>query len=63
MTPDKDAEPTAGNSATPRQPKDGGPWQGPSTEEWIHRIADPATPPGETIPWIKPLDETHIVNE
>ena len=33
--------------------RDIGPWRGPTEEEWVHRIADPLTPVGETIPWIK----------
>ena len=32
---------------------DGGPWRGPSEEEWLERIARPSTPVTESIPWIK----------
>lgn len=32
---------------------DGGPWRGPTMEEWLVRISAPSTPAGETIPWIK----------
>lgn len=28
-------------------------WQGPTTEEWVRRIAGPSTPVGESLPWIK----------
>jgi hypothetical protein len=39
---------------------DGGPWRGPSEEEWLERIARPSTPAGETIPWIKPHNPRDI---
>jgi hypothetical protein len=32
---------------------DGGPWCGPTMEEWLVRISAPCTPVGETVPWIK----------
>lgn len=44
---------------------DGGPWQGPTEEEWLERIAAPSTPNNETIPWIKPseMPQPHVEEE
>lgn len=32
----------------------GEPWRGPSTEEWVQRIAAPSLREGETVPFVKP---------
>jgi hypothetical protein len=44
----------------PSVASDGGPWCGPTEEEWVERIAAPSTPVGESVPWIKTvnLDKT-----
>jgi hypothetical protein len=46
--PNKQADKPPHHSVT-----DGGPWRGPSLEEWVDRIASPATPIRESLPWIK----------
>ena len=34
---------------------DGGAWRGPSTQEWVARIAAPILRDGETLPLVKPF--------
>jgi len=34
---------------------EGGPWRGPTTEEWVERIARYLLRDGETLPLVKPL--------
>lgn len=36
-------------------PVDGGEWRGPSTEEWVERIARNVLREGETLPLVKPF--------
>jgi hypothetical protein len=40
----------------PAKPHDGGPWRGPTTEEWVARIARYALNAGETLPLVKPTE-------
>jgi hypothetical protein len=37
------------------EPQEGEPWRGPTTEEWVRRIAAPILREGETVPLVKPL--------
>jgi hypothetical protein len=36
---------------------DGGPWRGPTLEQWLERIAKPILHPGETLPLVKPVEQ------
>ena len=40
---------------------DGGPWCGPTMEEWLVRISARSTPVGETIPWIKVMERLEVI--
>jgi hypothetical protein len=42
---------------TDSEPRDIGPWRGPSTDEWVQRIARPILREGESLPLIKPYPE------
>ena len=42
---------------------DGGPWHGPTMEEWVFRVSAPSTPAGETIPWIKIVDRIEVIGD
>lgn len=41
---------------------DGGPWKGPTEEEWIERITRLSLNDGESLPWIKSVDR-HLVRK
>ena len=40
---------------------DGGPWRGPTMEEWLVRVSARSTPVGETIPWIKVMERLEVI--
>jgi hypothetical protein len=50
-----------GSDVVSDKPADGGPWRGPSLEQWLPRIAAPILREGETLPLIKPL--VHAVED